>query len=137
MRKKQEMNKSVVRKMIKRIGSTPESYHQEAWFIETDRRTPCGTVACLAGEAVICSARTIEDGIKLAFLEHDKIPDLAEKILGLPYGHAVFAADANGWPEPYDSDFAKAKSRKDQAAVAVAYLKEALKRGTMIWETAK
>lgn len=129
------MNKTVVRRMIKRIESIPESYDQAAWFIENSSKAPCGTVACLAGEAVICSAKTVEAGIKLAFEEFDKIIERADEILGLPEEHSVFSANGGGWPEPYRSKYSQAQSNKARSQVAVLYLKEALKRGTMIWET--
>lgn len=129
------MDKKIVRKMIKRIESVPESYDQSVFYIEESNRSPCGTVACLAGEAVICSAKTVEAGIKLAFEDLGRLLDRADKVLGLPPDHSVFAANGRGWPEPHRSNFAKATTGKARSQVAVAYLKEALKRGTMVWET--
>lgn len=129
------MDKKIVRKMIKRIESVPESYDQSVFYIEESNRSPCGTVACLAGEAVICSAKTVEAGIKLAFEDLGALLDRADKVLGLPPNHAVFAANGGGWPEPHRSNFTKAAPGKARARVVVAYLKEALKRGTMVWET--
>lgn len=129
------MDKKVVRRMIMRIESTPESYDQKAWFVRRDYKAPCGTVACLAGKAVICSAKTVEAGIELAFEKYEDIPEIARRLLGLPEYHCVFVADGSGWPAPYSSDFKTAYSPKAKAQVVVAYLKEALKRGTMIWET--
>jgi hypothetical protein len=127
------MNRTVVRKMIKRLESVPEHYDQKAYYVERDDKAPCGTVACLAGEAVICSAKTIQEGINLAFAKYDSIPERAEVILGLPrLQHSVFAADGSGWPEPYRTQFAQSQ-KADQSKIAAAYLKEALKRGTMIW----
>jgi hypothetical protein len=129
------MNKKVVRRMIKRLQTVPESYRQGAMFVEEDDHAPCGTVACLAGEAVICSAKTVEAGIKLAFSGEIDLVEEAEAILGLTdVDHCVFAIDASGWPKPYRDDFQKAGSREAEARVAVAYLQEGLKRGTLIWE---
>ena len=58
--------------MIKRLEAKPETYYQGA-FIETvidrddlpDKRPipSCGTIACLAGEAIICSERSVVKGI--------------------------------------------------------------------------
>jgi hypothetical protein len=129
------MDKKVVRKMIKRIESVPESYDQRAWFVRRDNSAPCGTVACLAGEAVICSAKTVKAGIKLAFDYYDEIPSMAARILGLPESHSVFVSDGSGWPAPYRDYFKNADSEQAKAQVVVSYLKEALNRGTMIWET--
>lgn len=128
------MNKTVVRKMIKRLGSVPESYDQRAWYVRKDDSAPCGTVACLAGEAVICSAKTVKEGIKLAFDNYDDIAELAEELLGLSgSGHQVFASDGSGWPEPYRTQFSQSSETGPRAQVAASYLKEALKRGTMVW----
>jgi hypothetical protein len=130
------MNKKVVRRMIKRLETVPESYHQGAMFVEEDDHAPCGTVACLAGEAVICSAKTVEAGIKLALSGEIDLVEEAEALLGLTdIEHCVFAVDGSGWPIPFRYEFTEANSREEEARVAVAYLKEALKRGTMIWET--
>jgi hypothetical protein len=127
------MNKAVVRKMIKRLESVPEHYDQEAYYVERNDKAPCGTVACLAGEAVICSAKTVKAGIESAFAEYGSIPERAEMILGLHHlQHSVFASDGGGWPQPYRTQFAQSQ-KADQSKIAVAYLKEALKRGTMIW----
>jgi len=129
------MNKTVVRRMIRRLQAVPESYKQSAMFVEEDDGSPCGTVACLAGEAVICSAKTVEAGIKLAFSGEIDLVEEAEAILGLTdTEHSVFAVDASGWPKPYSDDLQRADSREAEARVAVAYLKEALKRGTMVWQ---
>lgn len=128
------MNKTVVRKMIKRLESVPESYDQKAWYVRKDDSAPCGTVACLAGEAVICSAKTVKEGINLAFSNYDEIPALAEKLLGLSDNrHQVFVCDGNGWPEPYRTQFQQSSEKEQKAQVAAGYLKEALKRGTMVW----
>jgi UDP-3-O-acyl-N-acetylglucosamine deacetylase len=128
------MDKKVVRRMIKRLTAVPESYEQGAMFVEEDDRAPCGTVACLAGEAVICSAKTVEAGIKLAFSGEIDLVEHAEAVLGLTgIDHCVFSVDASGWPIPFRYDFTEANSREEEARVAVAYLKEALKRGTMVW----
>lgn len=128
------MNKTVVRKMIKRLGSVPESYDQRVWYIRKDDSTPCGTVACLAGEAVICSAKTVKEGIKLAFDNYGEIPELAGQLLGLSGSrHQVFVSDGSGWPEPYRTQFSQSSETGPRAQVAVSYLKEALKRGTMVW----
>lgn len=128
------MNKTLVRKMIKRIKSVPESYNQHTWFIAHGGSAPCGTVACLAGEAIICNAKTVKEGIRIAFENYDDIPNRAERLLGLPPNeHSVFAMDGSGWPKPHSMNFKEAATPKDRASVAVEYLTEALKRGEMLW----
>lgn len=127
------MNHKLIKKIIKRIEGFPESYDQRAWFISEDNETPCGTVACLAGETVICSAPTVKQGIKLAFGNYDAIPAMAERLLGLPDTHSLFAMDGSGFPAPYAKRFGRAQTRKGRARIVVAYLREALKRDAMVW----
>ncbi len=129
------MNTAVVRRMIKRLRAVPESYDQSAFVVEESDEAPCGTVACLAGEAVICSETTITKGIKLAFSGDIDLLERAEEVLGLTgLNHGVFSFNAAGWPKPFNDQFAATDSREAKARVAIAYLTEALKRGTMIWE---
>lgn len=130
------MNKTVVRRMIKRLESVPESYNQRAYFVEPSREAPCGAVACLAGEAVICSERTVRQGVRLALrMSNKEMINRAQEVLGLSGNHGVFDIAGHGWPEPFRSQIKNPKqSDGGQAPVAVAYLKEALKRGTMIWD---
>lgn len=129
------MNKTVVRKMIKRIKAVPASYDQAAFYVEPSDGAPCGTIACLAGEAIICSAVTVEKGIKKAMRLFDKggITDVADKLLGLPVGHGIFGMSGCDWPKPYNKQMAAAKTARRRSEVAVAYLTEALERGEMVW----
>lgn len=130
------INRRVIERMIERIKTLPESYDQGAFYVERSDKAPCGTVACLAGEAVICSAATYDLGLKklLKLRTLGGISLSAATILRLPYNHELFVSDASGWPAPFNKQFAKARTRKTQAKVAVAYLRECLKRGTMIWK---
>lgn len=124
--------KTLLRRMIKRIEQAPESYDQRTFYGERDSGTPCGAVACLAGEGVICLAPTVKQGVRKLLSGQFNTDELAS-ILRLPTYHGVFAANNPSWPSPFKEQLAKAKSRQAQAQVAVAYLKEAIKRDTMIW----
>lgn len=138
-----DMNKEVVRKMIERLEAVPQSFDQSAYWIYEDGEAPCGTVACLGGEAVICAAPTLEEGIAEVFFIKStggpgtSVPERADQILGLEnQKHAIYASDAGGWPDPYGARYREARinsGRKAAAAVVVSYLKEALERGTMVW----
>ena len=132
-----KMNKAAVKRMIARIERVPEAYDQSAWYVETDRSTPCGTVACLAGEAVICATPNEPAGIRRAIrlLRDGGIVDAANKVLGLSGRESpnVYTSNAGSWPMPHGKWYAKAKTHKARARVAVAYLREALERGTMLW----
>lgn len=131
------MNKEVVRRMIKRIESVPEGYDQGVLYIRSSDKAPCGTVACLAGEAVICSRPRLSDGLAYA-LKLNKtpaaVPRKAEKLLGLAPEHNVFKVNAQGWPSPFREEFQQSISQKERAQIAAAYLREALRRGAMVWD---
>jgi hypothetical protein len=136
-----KMNKAVVRRMIDRLERVPDSYDQSAFYIEGSNRTPCGTIACLAGEAVICSVPDEKKGLKLALkaMEGDglSVSTQASRLLGIRENRDesnVFGYDASGWPAPFNTQYQKARTRKARAQVAVAYLKEALQRGAMLWD---
>lgn len=126
------MNKAAVRRMIRRITEQPKTFDQAAFYVEP---SACGTVACIAGDAVICSVRDEAKGIKLAeqLLDEGGLIERADRVLGLPSVHEVYRATASGWPKPYSDQYPVANSKSERAKVAAAYLSEAVKRGTMIW----
>lgn len=61
--KESQLNKALLRKVRNRIRKIPESYYQGTWC-RADKGAPCGTIACIAGETIICAAPTVEAGIK-------------------------------------------------------------------------
>lgn len=142
-----ELNIELFKKIRDRIAAIPESYDQES-YVRINRDSPCGTAACLAGEAIICAAPTVDLGVrrlKRADCE-DLVPTRAAKLLGLPpprfHGTRdnLFGADnitarmfrcshnddysgpAVFWPEPFASRFNKAKNQRGRARAAIAYL---------------
>lgn len=143
-----KLNKPLIRKMIKRIETMPETYCQGDWMRRvTKHNAPhykrpvprCGTVACLAGEAVICSQPSVSKG--LAALERSLtgegkiVSELAAELMGIEGSHYyIFSATGRCWPQPYASRFMKAKSYKQEARVAVSLLKAILKTDGRILE---
>lgn len=122
---KSKLNKPLIRKMIKRLTEIPESFDQNAAWAARDKRSPCGTVACLAGEAIICSASTVKEGIRLAM--SDNYPD-PTKLMGLPEDHGLFACAAMDWPEPFQTQYHNADGdQKKEARAAIDLLKAILK----------
>ena len=141
------LNIELFKKIRERIAAIPESYDQEAWC-RNNRAAPCGTSACLAGEAIICAAPTVEEGVKE--LRHlDKhgsdyaIPERAAVLLGLEgnveayfeYNDEgdggetiIFDGNANKWPRQFKKQFQSG----DQAGAAVAYLDHIIETGKVL-----
>ena len=149
-----KLNKPLIRKMIKRIETMPESYEQSVFVasedyesceyeeIVQDNQRPepmCGTVACLAGEAIICNAQSVEDGIEeLKSLDRrGKVDEVAEELLGLPHSvaYGLFFDWMQRWPQPYRDEFLAAKGDyKDEATAAVGLLTAILETDGKILE---
>lgn len=149
-----KLNKPLIRKMIKRIETIPESYVQEKFLVTLDSYTAqlykrpkpvCGTGECLAGEAIICNAPTVEQGIaslrKLVkprdgLLTHVAVKAAKEmgiKIRGDSLG--IFDNDPlYCWPVPFNRQYHNAKTYKGRAGAAVRLLKAILKTDGKILE---
>lgn len=136
-----ELNIKLFRKIRNRIRNIPESYNQNVWG-KKSRRSPCGTVACLAGEAIICAAPTVKQGLENLhdFTEQDRddeVPNRAAELLGLqgnyysctPDDTDIFMGHGAGFPLPYREQFQKARTKAAQAAVVVDYLGNVIKTG--------
>jgi hypothetical protein len=138
------LNKQLLRKVRNRIAKIPESYYQGAW-IESSKKSPCGTTACLAGETIIVSSPSIKRGIDnlqravsryAESLRSDVgVVRKARLLLGinLTDAEAMFGLRAAGWPKPFADRFTRAKTNRQRAKIAVAYLDECLKRGAVTW----
>lgn len=139
------LNRRLLRKVRNRIAKIPESYSQNVWVMESGA-SPCGAVACLAGETVIANAVDVQTGIKTLLRWDDKdapsrsafavyIPYRAAKLLGLndDDAMAMFRGNASGWPKPFRIKFVRARSNQRRAEVAVGYLDECLRRGRVTW----
>lgn len=139
-----KLNIALLKKVRNRIKRIPESYNQEKWYGRSIA-SPCGTVACLAGETIICAAPTVVQGIndlrELANSNHDDVPVQAAKLLGLRGNYfsgvnegqtKIFRGGGYGFPEPYRTQYQKARTRKDKAAVTVAYLDHVIATGKIL-----
>lgn len=143
-----KLNKRLLRKVRNRIAEIPESYNQTDWMQETDA-APCGTAACLAGEAIICAAPSVKQGVaalKRAVILggnssigtfSTRVPDRGAKLLGISGADAKRVFDSvPQWPAPFGGqirDAIEKRQRKNQARIAVKYLDECLKRGRVTW----
>lgn len=141
---KQKLNLRLLRKVRNRIAEIPESYYQRDWMRESDA-APCGTVACLAGETVICAAPSVAQGIKdlrravrafeRGFAYDIGVVKKARTLLGISLEDAerMFGGYADEWPQPFKGRFERAKRQQTKAKIAVAYLDECLKRKAVTW----
>lgn len=140
MSRKRRLNIELLKKVQRRIKTIPESYDQNYW-VGGSNRAPCGTVACLAGETIICAAPSIEEGIRKLRRMDNKgidIPNTAAKLLGLNGNYwysnlenetKIFLGNGSGFPEPYCTEFKRARRKVDKAAVVVRYLNQIIKTG--------
>ena len=122
-------NRRLLLKTAERIETIPESYDQNEWAARS-RKSPCGTVACLAGEIIICSERRVEDGIKKLFMaledqgQHGFVDDVAGDLAGFDYSEIYdLFYEAGTWPEPFLSRYYKAKTQRGRANAAAALLR--------------
>lgn len=142
------LNIELFKKIRDRIAEIPESYNQNDW-IQESLTAPCGTAACLAGEAIICNSVNIKGGIrrlkKLADVEAPEgcdvnpqgydsmVPIRAAKALGLtPQQMDIFDSRAEGWPEPFRSEFKNIGTNQGRAKVAVAFLDHIISTGSVL-----
>lgn len=127
-----KLNRELIEKVIERLETVPESFDQNAAYVRADKRAPCGTVACLAGEVIICSAPTIKEGIKLARMA-DVDPSA---LMGLEDDYGLFAFNAVGWPEKYRDQYTAAKGdQKKEARAAINLLRAILRTDGKILES--
>lgn len=142
-----KLNIELFKKIRDRIEAIPESYNQSGFAIESTN-SPCGTAACLAGEAIICAAPTVEAGVKRLWqmLDTDSksVAREAARLLGLrgdffeeddeERDTRIFNACGSGWAEPYGQQFSDASHGFDyqaRARVAVAYLDHIIATGSL------
>ena len=121
-------NVELAAKMRDRILDVPAAYDQRYLNKLTDK-SPCGAAGCLAGEAIICNAPSVREGVMelQAYRFTGKSADAFEKaasLLGLDSYEAdlMFRADSLGWASPFDQQFADARTDEARAQVAAAYL---------------
>jgi hypothetical protein len=139
------LNIELFKKIRDRIATIPESYDQDTW-VKSSLSSPCGTVACLAGETIICAAPSVEQGIReLQRLDRQGeylVPKVAAELLGLEGDYdgddevdnetMIFVADAAYWPWPYRDQFREAETGARRAEIAVAYLDHIISSGKVL-----
>lgn len=141
------LNFALFRKVIKRIETKPETYAQQTWHANVNDfntnareyndgkprpRPPCGAVACIAGETIICNAPSVKLGL-VALTNADGYSFTAGNLLGLSGRERnLFDGNALTWIEPFRSQFQSAKTYKGEARAAINYLKHIIKTGKVL-----
>lgn len=143
-----ELNIELFKKVRERIVAIPDSYNQRTYYSESDT-APCGTICCIAGEAIICSAPTIAEGVaKLHGLnsKYNGIANTAARLLGLigededyfylaashPARRLFNDSPHGAWPEPFRSQWLHASDSNEEAHVAAAYLDHIIETGKVL-----
>lgn len=122
---KVKRNRRLLLKTAKRIEKFPASYDQRDWGRESNQ-SPCGAVACLAGEIVICSERSVSKGVEKMFAalrgpEH--VSDMAARLAGLEdLSQFDLFYSPDDWPNGIGKGF-EGKSRKGKAKAAADLLR--------------
>lgn len=139
------MNIELLQKVRDRIAEIPDSYYQQKW-IANSPTAPCGTMACLAGEIIICAAPSVKKGVaELRKLRRDKsvseyaefiygatVPRRAAELLGISEDDAYkMFANGDDWPRGFELD--QDLPQREQAEVAVRYLDECIRREQVTW----
>jgi hypothetical protein len=129
-------NKAKIRKLIRFLKKEPRRYCQDRWFQDVrskrmKNKPPCGTLACLAGEAVLMEGYkpygemhcTLPDGS-----ETEEVSVVAQKILGLRSKQAdyLFVGDCSGWPEEAARAYENATDPSERVNAAIMALKALL-----------
>lgn len=131
---KPPLNFRLIRRIIEKIEATPEAYDQGVWGRRAPT-APCGTAACIAGWASFLGGKK---SLEQLHRNLKSVRKLAVDLIGLKDTKdyeteiGMFDGYADRWPRPYSNRFQDATTRKQQAKVAVAYLKHVLRTGQMI-----
>lgn len=78
------------------------------------------TVACIAGWAAVLSGKNPE---------YDQVQDEASELLGLSYTKSQDLFFTPNWPEPFYTQYTKARSQKQRAKIACARIDHLIETG--------
>lgn len=147
MAQKRKLNIELFKKVRDRIAAIPESYDQRTYYSKSDT-APCGTVCCIAGEAIICSAPTIAEGVANLHeisSRHRSVASTGARLLGLigddehyyfldfdhPARRLFHEAPHQAWPEPFRSQWLEA-AQDEEPRIAIAYLDHIIETGRVL-----
>lgn len=133
--KQPKLNRALLRKIRNRIAEIPKAYYQGHWY-EVNADSPCGTTECIGGDAIVCSAPSVEAGIaKLRRMMQRidgalKVSRKARSLLGLTEKEANVLFDGSGdWPGRYGRRYRRALTERTKANAAVALIDAILEEG--------
>lgn len=129
---KRRLNKRLLRKIRDHILEEPKRYDQGSYGdrVEPEEGGPeCGTVACLAGWALVLSGKPL-------FLERypdttvSNVANKASKLCGIERedGYGVFSSGIS-WPDKFHNRLINAKTKRGKASAAAAYLDYIIETG--------
>lgn len=131
---KPPLNFPLLRRLIKKLETNPESYNQGVWGIKNPT-APCGTAACIAGWTAFLDKKLT---LKQLWRNPKRAGKVAARSLGLHVNTWDYVDEktilfngwpADIWPSPYGDQYAKARTEKQRARVAVRYLKHIIATG--------
>lgn len=135
-----KLNIELFKKVRRKIKSAPYAYDQGD-VVRESRVAPCGTACCIGGWADILSAPTAAERRKR--MAGDVSLNRAANTLGLrgkdfhselhTERGVLFDGDpGQRWPEPFRSQWRRARTYPQRSAVAVAYLDHIIQTGKVL-----
>lgn len=126
------MNTKLLRKVAKHIAEEPRRLEMEYMTTPLSKitpkdRPPCGTVACIAGWALILTkeARYANTNFPVDESGDEVCADAAENLLGISDGQKLFYV--NDWPNPFRDLYVAAKTPRGRASAAAARIEHFIK----------
>lgn len=135
--KKLKLNVRLLRRIQKALLKEPSQFNMEQYFNDrsTTKRKPanCGTAACIGGWAYALSKNLNPSKARVKYLaEHGFMGPIASRLLGLGTGdkineHALLYLEQ--WPQPFRTNYSKAKTDRAAARAAVDRIEHLIKTG--------
>lgn len=135
-----ELNIELFKKVRRKIKSEPYSYDQSG-DVRQSVTAPCGTACCIGGWADILSAPSVKE--RRHRMAGNVDLNRGAKALGLKGKDfymelttergVLFDGDpGRSWPEPFRSQWKRARTYAQRSAVAVAYLTHIIETGKVL-----
>lgn len=114
------MNIQLIRQIQRKIKEEPRCLNMVAWISQVGKGTEtqalapdCGTIACLAGWAIILSGR-LSEVWDLTIIDRDSMYfKLAGDLLGLTPEQSRQVFLLSGWPEAFKQEWSEADGPQD------------------------
>lgn len=116
------MNIKLLRKVQAKARKFPHTFDIGQWAspVKKDQRHPCGTVGCIAGNAVlIAEPESLRAYLKLGEVACDP-EKIATRLLGLTEEQAVrLFFSMRGWPDEFHYAYQFATTAKERANIII------------------